>query len=106
MQALNCNRLLKYFRIAGRQLHTRKNVWARRRGYDAGTFHTCGRQCKWLRLGYRLVGWLVGWLVGCLTARQHKKAICANCGGKEPAQSAKDGQRDTMHITLRYSIAM
>jgi len=33
-----------------------------------------------------------------------KRSICANCRGEKPAQSAKDGQRDTMHITLRYTI--
>jgi len=30
-------------------------------------------------------------------------SMCELRGGK-PAQSAKDGQRDTMHITLRYTI--
>jgi len=45
-----------------------------------------------------------GWLVGCLTARQH--IICATCDGGKPAQSAKDGQQDTMNTTLRYTITM
>jgi len=43
------------------------------------------------------------WLVGCLTACQHRKLICANCGGIKSAQSTKDGQQDTMHATLRYT---
>jgi len=41
---------------------------------------------------------LVGWLLNT------KRSICANCGEGKLAQSAKDGQRDTMHITLRYTI--
>jgi len=51
-----------------------------------------------------LVGWLVGWLFN-----EHvntKRSIYVNCGGGKPAQVAKDGQRDTMHITLRYTITM
>jgi len=45
-------------------------------------------------------------LVGCLTARQHRKVNVCYCAGGKPAQSDKDGQRDTMHITLRYTITM
>jgi len=46
-----------------------------------------------------LAGWLAGWLVGCnLTARQHRKVnLCQFVSGGKPAQSARDGQRDTMH---------
>jgi len=33
-------------------------------------------------------------------------AICANCGGGRLAQAAKNGQRDSMHNTLRYTITM
>jgi len=44
-----------------------------------------------------------GWLIDCcFTARQHS----ANCGGRKPTQLARDGQRDTMHNTLRYAIIM
>jgi len=35
-----------------------------------------------------------------------ERSICANCGGRKPAQSAKDGQRNTMHNTVRYMITM
>jgi len=48
----------------------------------------------------RLINWLDD-------QRQHvniERSICANCEGGKPAQAAqaaKDGQRDTMHITLR-----
>jgi len=42
-------------------------------------------------------------LVGCLTARQHRKV---NLLGGKLAQSANDGQQNTMHITLRYTITM
>jgi len=50
--------------------------------------------------------YVTGRLLGCLAARQYRRSICANCGGGKPAQSAKDGQRDTMHITLSYTITM
>jgi len=41
----------------------------------------------------------VGWVV--VQRRVNtERSICANCGGGKPAQSAKDGQRDAMHITL------
>jgi len=42
----------------------------------------------------------------CLTARQHKKVNLWQMRGGKPAQSAKDGQRDTMHIIFRYTITM
>jgi len=47
-----------------------------------------------------------GCLVGCLTARQDRKKgqFVPTAGGGKPAQSAKDDQRDTMHITLSYMI--
>jgi len=32
-----------------------------------------------------------------------ERSICVNCVGGKPTQSAKDGQRDTMHNTLRDS---
>jgi len=43
-------------------------------------------------------------LVGC----QHRKANLCQLRGGKPAQSAKDGQRDTMHINylIRYTITM
>jgi len=41
--------------------------------------------------------WLVGLLVGCLTARKHKEVNLCQLRGGKLAQSAKDGQRDTMH---------
>jgi len=51
---------------------------------------------------------MADWLVGCLTARQHRKVnVCQlRGGGGETAYSAKGGQRDTMHIALRYTITM
>jgi len=49
--------------------------------------------------------WLVGWLFNG-TSTQKGQPICANCRGGKPALSAKDGQRYTMHITLRYTITM
>jgi len=39
-------------------------------------------------------------LVGCLTVN------LGQLRGGKPAQSAKDGQQDTMHINLRYTITM
>jgi len=45
-------------------------------------------------------------LVGCLTARQHRKVNLCQLRGEKPAQSAKDGQQDTMQIALRYTITM
>jgi len=33
---------------------------------------------------------------------QHGKVNLCQLRGEKPAQSAKDGQRDTIHITLRY----
>jgi len=66
------------------------------------------------KLGWATAGWKVlhtaagrmGKLVGCLTARQNRKVnLCQLWGGK-PAQSAKDGKRDTTHITLCYTITM
>jgi len=42
---------------------------------------------------------ITNWLVGCLTARQYRKVHLCQLRGK-PAQSVKDGQRDTMHINL------
>jgi len=35
-----------------------------------------------------------------------KGQFVPNCRGGQPAQGAKDGQRDTMHNTLRYTITM
>jgi len=49
---------------------------------------------------------MIDWLIGVLTARQHRKVNLCQLGGRKPAQSAKDGQRDTMHNTLRYTITM
>jgi len=46
----------------------------------------------------------IGWLVGCLTARQDRKVNLCQLRGR--AQSAKYGQRDTMHVTSRYTITM
>jgi len=48
----------------------------------------------------------VGWLVVQQHINTERSTICASCGAGKPAQSAKDGQRDTMHITLRYKITM
>jgi len=45
-------------------------------------------------------------LVGCLTARQHREVDLCQLQGGKLAQAAKDGQCDTMHITLRYTITM
>jgi len=47
------------------------------------------------------------WLVDrCLTARQHRKVnLCQQRRGT-PAQTAKDGQRDTMQDTLIYTMTM
>jgi len=47
--------------------------------------------------------WLVGWLFNGMSTQ---KGQFANCGREKPALSAKDDQRDTMHITLRYMITM
>jgi len=55
---------------------------------------------------WRLIDWLIDWLIGELTARQHRKVNLCQLRGMKPAQSAKDGQRDTMHNTLRYTITM
>jgi len=41
-------------------------------------------------------------LVGCLMARQHRKVNLCQLRGRETDL----GQRDTMHITLRYTITM
>jgi len=43
---------------------------------------------------------LIGWLVNT------ERSICANCEGGKPAQSPMDGQWDTMHITLHYTVKM
>jgi len=45
------------------------------------------------------------WLV-VSTALQHRKVNLCQLRGGKLAQLAKDGQRDTMHITLRYTIIM
>jgi len=42
--------------------------------------------------------WLINW---CLMARHHSKVNLCPLRGKKPAQSAIDGQRDTMHSTIR-----
>jgi len=55
--------------------------------------------------GYLVVIWLVGWLVGWLVVK-HRKVNQVNCGGGKLAQSAKYGQRETRHISLRYTITM
>jgi len=47
---------------------------------------------------------LVGWLFNGKSTQ--KRQFVSTVGGGKPAQSAKDGQRDTMHITLRYTITM
>jgi len=49
------------------------------------------------------IDWLNDW---CLMACQHRKVKLCQMWGREPAQSAKDGQQDTMHNTLRYAITM
>jgi len=41
---------------------------------------------------------LIDWLIACLTVSQHRKVNLCQLLGKKPAQLAKDGQRDTMHI--------
>jgi len=46
------------------------------------------------------------WSIGVWRHVKTERSICANCGGGKPAQSAKAGQRDTMHNTLRYTITM
>jgi len=46
----------------------------------------------------------VGWLFNGTSTQKGK--FVPTAGGGKPAQSAKDGQRDTMHITLRYTITM
>jgi len=46
---------------------------------------------------------LVGLL---LNGTSTQKGQFVPTAGSETAQSAKDGQRDTMHITLRYTITM
>jgi len=45
-------------------------------------------------------------LIDCLTARQYRRSICDICGGGKLAQVAKDGQQDTIHTTLCYTITM
>jgi len=50
--------------------------------------------------------WLIDWLVFNGTSTQKGQFVPTACMGGKPAQSAKDGLRDTMHITLRYAIAM
>jgi len=45
-------------------------------------------------------------LIECLPARQHRKVNLCQLRGGKPAQAAKDGQRDTMHTTLHYTITM
>jgi len=47
---------------------------------------------------------MVDWLFNGTSAQKGK--FVPTAGGEKPAQSAKDGQRDTMHITLRYTITM
>jgi len=50
---------------------------------------------------------LVQDLIDCLTARQHRKVNLYQLRGRKPDQSAKDGQRDTMHnkyLTLHNNI--
>jgi len=49
---------------------------------------------------------LIAGSIGCLTARQHRKANLCQLRGGKLAQAAKDGQRDTMHNTLRHTITM
>jgi len=39
-------------------------------------------------------------------ARQHIKVNLSQLQAGKQAQAAEDGQRDTMHITLRYTITM
>jgi len=44
----------------------------------------------------------IDWLFNVNTDR----SICVNCRGGKLAQAAKDSQRDTIYITLRYTITM
>jgi len=46
----------------------------------------------------RLVGWLVGWLLNGTSTQ--KGQFVPTAEGRTPAQSAKDGQRDTMLTSL------
>jgi len=43
----------------------------------------------------------IDWLIGCLTDVNTEMSMCANCEAGILAQAAKDGQRDTLYITLR-----
>jgi len=57
------------------------------------------------RLQYYIIDWLIDWLV--LNSTSALKAqFVATAGAEKPAQSAKDGQRDTKHNTSRYTITM
>jgi len=67
----------------------------------------------WLELGW-LVGWLeLGWLVGWLelgwllngTSTQNGQFV-PTAGRETGLVGYKDGQRDTMHFTLRYTITI
>jgi len=49
---------------------------------------------------------IVLWHFATCTSVNTERSICANCGGGKLAQTAKDGQRDTMHNTLCYTITM
>jgi len=54
-----------------------------------------------------LGGWLAGWLAGWLfNGTSIQKGQVVPTAGRKLAQSTKDGQRDTMHITLRYTMTM
>jgi len=53
---------------------------------------------------YNYIG-VFGWLFNGMST-QAGQSVPTECGGGKPAQSAKDGQRDTMHITLHYALAM
>jgi hypothetical protein len=50
-----------------------------------------------------LIDWLTDWLVFNGTSKQKG---AANCGRGKSAQAAKEGQQDTVHTTLCYTITM
>jgi len=50
----------------------------------------------------------IDWLVINGTSTHAERSLCANCGGRKPTQSAKNGQQDTMNAykTSHYTITM
>jgi len=65
--------------------------------------HTHITDKKQIRTNVLYTGPWIDWLFNGTSTQ--KGQFVPTVGGK-PAQSAKDGQRDTMHITLRYMITM